>query len=57
MKNIQKRSIIAAIVVCAGAAIMAGVVFKTACKGDNVSGAGRGAGYRRKTDRQERRCI
>ena len=28
MKNVQKRSVIAAIVVCAGAAIMAGVVSK-----------------------------
>ena len=32
MKNIQKRSIIAAIVVCAGAAIMAGVVSKQPAK-------------------------
>ena len=28
MKNVQKRSVIAAIVVCAGAAIMAGAVSK-----------------------------
>ena len=32
MKNIQKRSVIAAIVVCAGAAIMAGVVSKQPVK-------------------------
>ena len=48
MKNIQKRSVIAAIVVCAGAAIMAGVVSKQPSKRDDISVAGRRTGHRRK---------
>ena len=56
MKNIQKRSVIAAIVVCAGAAIMAGVVSKQPVK-DDISVAGRRTGHRRKTAGCENRCI
>ena len=57
MKNIQKRSVIAAIVVCAGAAIMAGVVSKQPVKETTFPLQAEEPGTEAKTAGCENRCI
>ena len=57
MKNIQKRRVIAAIVVCAGAAIMAGVVSKQPVKETTFPLQAEEPGTEGKPTGCENRCI